>query len=109
MWSLGLTIIEVAIGHYPFPPETYSNVFAQLTAIVHGDPPTLPERYSPEAQDFVAQCLRKDARLRPSYQQLLEHPWLKGDVQRDVDMVGWVERGIAYRKENPKISVPALA
>ncbi|GJN90943.1 hypothetical protein Rhopal_003957-T1 [Rhodotorula paludigena] len=109
VWSLGLTIIEVAIGHYPFPPETYSNVFAQLTAIVHGDPPTLPERYSPEAQDFVAQCLRKDARLRPSYQQLLEHPWLKGDVQRDVDMVGWVERGIAYRKENPKISVPALA
>ncbi|KAG8823807.1 hypothetical protein FRC19_003110 [Serendipita sp. 401] len=54
VWSLGLSIIEVAMGTYPYPPETYANVFAQLTAIVQGDPPTLPDGFSDEACDFVA-------------------------------------------------------
>lgn len=44
VWSLGLSAIEMGLGHYPYPPETYSNVFAQLTAIVHGPPPELPAR-----------------------------------------------------------------
>ena len=52
---MGLSIIELAMGCYPYPPETYSNVFAQLQAIVHGPPPRLPEGYSDVAQDFVAQ------------------------------------------------------
>ncbi|KAJ9106844.1 MAP kinase kinase Wis1 [Naganishia cerealis] len=55
VWSVGLSIIELAMGCYPYPPETYSNVFAQLQAIVHGPPPRLPEEYSDVAQDFVAQ------------------------------------------------------
>ena len=71
VWSLGLSIIEFVLGHYPYPPETYSNVFAQLQAIVHGDPPALPDGYSKVADDFVARCLHKDAIKRPSYAQLL--------------------------------------
>lgn len=71
VWSLGLSIIEFAIGHYPYPPETYQNVFAQLTAIVHGDPPALPDEYSDLARDFVASCLEKVASRRPTYGQLL--------------------------------------
>lgn len=31
IWSLGLTIIECAYGRYPYPPETYNNIFAQLS------------------------------------------------------------------------------
>jgi mitogen-activated protein kinase kinase len=54
VWSLGLTIVEVAWGKYPYPPETYANVFAQLTAIVHGPVPELPDMYSEEAQEFVS-------------------------------------------------------
>ena len=76
VWSLGLSIIEFAIGHYPYPPETYSNVFAQLTAIVHGDPPVLPPQYSETAQDFVSKCLRKVANRRPSYKELLVSPFV---------------------------------
>jgi mitogen-activated protein kinase kinase len=30
IWSLGLTIIECALGRYPYPPETYDNIFSQL-------------------------------------------------------------------------------
>lgn len=134
VWSLGLSVIEAACGHYPYPPETYQNVFAQLTAIVHGDPPALPDSYSSTAQDFVAQCLRKQAHTRPTYSQLLvrcpfsgvssecfgliflvvaggwqAHDFLKDDKDKDVDMVGWINRAIEYRKTHPKINAPALA
>lgn len=54
VWSVGLSIIEIATGTYPYPPETFANVFAQLTAIVNGAAPTLPDTYSAEARDFVA-------------------------------------------------------
>jgi len=31
IWSLGLSIIECAMGRYPYPPETYGNIFSQLS------------------------------------------------------------------------------
>ena len=31
IWSLALTIIECAMGRYPYPPETYNNIFSQLS------------------------------------------------------------------------------
>jgi mitogen-activated protein kinase kinase len=72
VWSLGLSMIEIGLGKYPYPPETYSNVFAQLTAIVHGDPPDLPEEcYSETARDWVSLCLRKDPEKRATYRELL--------------------------------------
>jgi mitogen-activated protein kinase kinase len=55
IWSLGLSILEIAKGVYPYPPETYNSVFAQLSAIVDGEPPTLPEEFSRVAQLFVQQ------------------------------------------------------
>lgn len=71
VWSLGLSIVEMSMGHYPYPPETYENVFAQLTAIVHGPAPQLPDRYSDIAIDFVDGCMQKDPNRRATYSELL--------------------------------------
>ncbi|KAL8842198.1 MAG: hypothetical protein Q9170_000604 [Blastenia crenularia] len=78
IWSLGLSIIECAMGQYPYPPETYNNIFSQLSqAIVDGEPPDLPtDDFSTEAKDFVRGCLNKIPKLRPTYAMLLRHPWL---------------------------------
>lgn len=77
IWSLGLTIIECALGRYPYPPETYNNIFSQLSAIVDGEPPDLPqEGYSEAARNFVQGCLNKIPHLRPTYAMLLQHAWL---------------------------------
>lgn len=64
-------MIEIALGRYPYPPETYQNVFAQLTAIVNGPPPELPPGHSEKAMDFVARCLVKEPQGRASYAELL--------------------------------------
>jgi len=40
IWSLGLTIIECALGRYPYPPETYNNIFSQLSVRI----PSYPRR-----------------------------------------------------------------
>lgn len=42
IWSLGLTIIECAMGRYPYPPETYDNIFSQLSvSFASSLPPSL--------------------------------------------------------------------
>lgn len=77
VWSLGLTIIECAMGQYPYPAEVSSTIFSQLSAIVEGEPPGLPEEgYSDVAKDFVKSCVRKIPKQRPTYAALLKHPWL---------------------------------
>lgn len=30
IWSLGLSVIECSMGRYPYPPETFTNIFSQL-------------------------------------------------------------------------------
>nr|ODN96118.1 STE/STE7 protein kinase [Cryptococcus depauperatus CBS 7855] len=119
VWSVGLSIVELAKGCYPYPPETFSNVFAQLQAIVHGPAPTLPSGYSDDANDFVAKwwafisilpvtaisnpyescSLEKDPYKRPTYSQLLEHPFLKADQHLDVNMVQWVQAALKKKEE----------
>lgn len=37
IWSLGLSVIECALGQYPYPPETYNNIFSQLSVNVSSD------------------------------------------------------------------------
>ncbi|KAJ5919482.1 MAP kinase kinase PBS2 [Penicillium verhagenii] len=82
VWSLGLSIIECAMGRYPYPPETFTNIFSQLHAIVHGDPPGLPaDGYSEEAHAFVRACLDKNPKNRPTYNMLLRHAWLQPLMQ----------------------------
>lgn len=48
-----------------------------VQAIVDGQPPDLPpDTFSEAARDFVAGCLNKIPKLRPTYPMLLQHAWL---------------------------------
>lgn len=104
IWSLGLTILEVAAGHYPYPPETFDNVFLQLSAIVDGEPPKLdPSRFSKKAQMFVKSCLNKNPEFRPHYDVLLKSPWLTKyrDVDPHIDKIV-MEKLKEEKEQNPK-------
>uniref|UniRef100_A0A3Q0KIT8 mitogen-activated protein kinase kinase n=1 Tax=Schistosoma mansoni TaxID=6183 RepID=A0A3Q0KIT8_SCHMA len=46
VWSLGITLIELSTGQFPYP--AWNSVFEQLTCVLHNDPPSLPE-YLPKS------------------------------------------------------------
>lgn len=74
-------------------------MFAQLKAIIDDEPPTLPaDQFSEEAIDFVNSCLQKDPLKRPTYADLLEHPFIKKYEDVDVDMAKWAHGAFETRK-----------
>lgn len=121
IWSLGLTILETAKGSYPYPPETYDNIFSQLSAIVEGSPPELPKSFSEEARDFVSQCLDKNPYKRPNYAELLNHKWLNKYTDEEVNMGDYIKERVrqiklnkaennarSFEELNEKLKTPAL-
>lgn len=80
IWSLGITLIELAEGH---PPLCNLHPLRAIFVIPSRPPPTLtePKKWSQEMNDFLAACLTKDPNMRPTAKQLLTHPWLKKHEQ----------------------------
>ncbi|CAF0988106.1 unnamed protein product [Rotaria sordida] len=76
VWSLGITIYEIATGYFPF--REWTSVFDQLQQIVEGPPLRLTvDRLSNNCKDFVNTCLNKDENQRPKYKKLLEHEFVR--------------------------------
>ncbi|KAL1138709.1 hypothetical protein AAG570_008771, partial [Ranatra chinensis] len=94
VWSLGVTLVELATGAFPYPD--CKSDFEVLSRVVLDDPPSLPDGvFSPEFQDFVTRCLAKDYRHRPKYKMLLEHPFLRRYENNFVDVASWFARATA--------------
>ncbi|NXK19299.1 STK10 kinase, partial [Arenaria interpres] len=75
IWSLGITLIEMAQIE---PPHHELNPMRVLLKIAKSDPPTLscPSKWSLEFRDFLKTALDKNPETRPSAAQLLEHPFV---------------------------------
>uniref|UniRef100_A0A7N0TL97 mitogen-activated protein kinase kinase n=1 Tax=Kalanchoe fedtschenkoi TaxID=63787 RepID=A0A7N0TL97_KALFE len=77
IWSLGLTLMELYMGHFPLLPSGQRPDWATLMcAICFVDPPSLPEGASDEFRSFIDCCLQKEASKRWSATQLLVHPFV---------------------------------
>ncbi|TPX46874.1 hypothetical protein SeLEV6574_g02961 [Synchytrium endobioticum] len=98
IWSLGLSLVEMACGQYPYPADKFDSVFAQLNAIISREAPNLPkDTFSDDCRDFIARCLSKKPADRPTYATILDHPWLKQYEDVEVDMKTWVHNALAKR------------
>ncbi|KAF9371577.1 Protein kinase C signaling pathway involved MAPKK protein [Mortierella sp. AD011] len=96
VWSLGLTMIEIAQMKNPFPNNLAP--FELLHYIVNQPVPSLPEDepWSGDFRDFLAQCMIKDYKRRPTPEQIMEHPFIADSSIRtkdEVDMKAWI-RGV---------------
>ncbi|XP_074647496.1 dual specificity mitogen-activated protein kinase kinase 4-like [Tubulanus polymorphus] len=91
VWSLGITLYELATGKFPYPK--WNSVFDQLTQVVQGNAPQLDHRengYSRDFVSFVNTCLTKDEKTRPKYNKLLEHPFIKYYEHADIIVSDYV-------------------
>jgi len=75
VWSFGLTIVECALGHFPY--ARCNGYWGILQAVLKEPSPSLAggDR-SAELVSFVDACLRKDPNERPSARKLLAHPFI---------------------------------
>ncbi|KAK3089931.1 hypothetical protein FSP39_007715 [Pinctada imbricata] len=90
VWSLGITMIEMATGKFPYP--TWKTPFEQLKLVVQDPPPRLPSgQFSPEFEDFIDKCLQKNVSSRPNYTELLEHPFIKKGEEKQGELASYVE------------------
>ncbi|CAH0563681.1 unnamed protein product [Brassicogethes aeneus] len=91
VWSLGITLMEVSTGCFPYPK--WSSVFDQLHQVVNGDAPRLSSNanaFTADFVNFVNTCLIKDEHQRPKYNRLLQDPFVLRAQQEQVDVAAYV-------------------
>ncbi|MGH0132952.1 UNVERIFIED_CONTAM: hypothetical protein FKN15_051170 [Acipenser sinensis] len=79
IWSLGVTLIELAEIE---PPHHELNPMRVLLKIAKAEPPTLsqPSKWSAEFKDFLRKALDKNLDNRWNANQLLQHPFVTSVV-----------------------------
>jgi len=79
VWSLGITVIELAEGA---PPHANLHPLRAIFVIPTKPAPTLadPDVWSPEMLDFVRCCCQKDPSQRHDSALLSSHPFVKQEV-----------------------------
>lgn len=118
IWSLGLSLVEMALGRYPIPvpddkevasifemdpngltprfdgriaPQSLA-IFELLEYIVNQPPPSLPKPYfSDDFIDFVDRCLKREPSERSDLKKLLNHPFVTRYQREPVDLAKWVK------------------
>ncbi|CAJ1973360.1 unnamed protein product [Sphenostylis stenocarpa] len=79
IWSLGCTIIEMLTGKPPW--NEYEGPQAMFK-VLHKSP-DIPENLSPDGQDFLQQCFRRNPADRPSAAVLLTHAFVQNLHDQD--------------------------
>ena len=94
VWSLGITLQELALGRFPFPPEGKAlAVFELLQFIVNEPLAELPEgtQFSENLRAIIRRCLLKDPNARPTPAELMEDPFVQWAVAEKVDLEKWAK------------------
>ena len=77
IWSLGCTVIEMLTGSPPF--SEFDNHVAVMFHIASTDArPVVPETTSVGGREFLQVCFARQAALRPTAAELLDHDWILG-------------------------------
>ena len=115
VWSLGITLVELATGHFPY--RDCKTDFEVLTKVLQDKPPLLPHNgaFSSEFCSFVQDCLMKNYKDRPKYKKLLLHPFILKYEREDVDVGAWYRshlknfnNAMTTTPNNNQVSLPGL-
>ncbi|KAK4541740.1 hypothetical protein LTR36_007449 [Oleoguttula mirabilis] len=97
VWSLGVTLLEVAQHRFPFPADgtemnPRAGLIDLLTYIVRQPIPKLKDepdnklKWSENFKYYIECCLEKEGQKRATPWRMLEHPWMVDMKTKRVDM-----------------------
>ncbi|KAG8505096.1 Dual specificity mitogen-activated protein kinase kinase 6 [Galemys pyrenaicus] len=87
---LGIIPIELAILRFPY--DSWGTPFQQLKQVVEEPSPQLPaDKFSEEFVDFTSQCLKKNSKERPTYPELMQHPFFTIHESKATDVASFVK------------------
>jgi mitogen-activated protein kinase kinase len=113
VWSFGLSIIELAIGRFPFPPvgqAPLSSVLDLLRWIEEEPAPSLEGEgnFTPEFISFTQKwygfnlifgsSLIKDPDMRPNAEVLLQDPFVLAVEAEDGDLREWAQMVLGLKE-----------
>ncbi|PHH89422.1 hypothetical protein CDD83_6075 [Cordyceps sp. RAO-2017] len=119
VWSLGLTIMELAIGKFPFAASEQlsdeecapAGILDLLQQIVHEPAPKLPrsDAFPSILEDMIQKCLYKEPEQRPTPQELLDRdPFVQAAKRTPVDLREWAV-GLMERDNRKSHLAPQLS
>uniref|UniRef100_A0A7S1NI45 mitogen-activated protein kinase kinase n=1 Tax=Eutreptiella gymnastica TaxID=73025 RepID=A0A7S1NI45_9EUGL len=79
IWSLGLTLIQLATGKHPYAKLHDKATFWDVLKCIEDEAaPTLPSEkiFSQSFRSFIAQCVDRDPARRSTVVQLMAHPFI---------------------------------
>lgn len=104
IWSLGITIMEMAEG---IPPLIEEQPHKAAFRIVNDPPPKLsaPQMWSKNFVDFVSHCLTKNPEHRPTSAELRKHPFIAevGEGNDAIaELINWSQKDKKKRVKKKK-------
>jgi mitogen-activated protein kinase kinase len=118
VWSFGLSIMELAIGKFPFGSGEQADadgapagILDLLQQIVHEPAPKLPksDAFPSILEDMIQKCLSKKPEERPTPQELFDRdPFVQAAKRTPVDLREWAF-GLMERDNRKSHLAPQLS
>ncbi|KAL3470802.1 kinase-like domain-containing protein [Aspergillus californicus] len=120
VWSVGLTVMELAVGRFPFDTTDSAagdrasagpmGILDLLQQIVHEPAPKLPksDAFPPVLHEFVAKCLLKKSEERPTPRDLFDKDaFLQAAKRTPVDLQEWAISMMERHNRKSYLAPPA--
>ncbi|KAL9620946.1 MAG: hypothetical protein Q9160_004599 [Pyrenula sp. 1 TL-2023] len=120
VWSVGLTIMELAIGRFPFDTSDSAagdratagpmGILDLLQTIVHEPAPKLPksDAFPPILDEFIAKCLVKNHDERPTPRELHDNDhFLQAAKRTPVNLQEWAVMMMDRHNRKSYLAPPA--
>ncbi|CAG7927005.1 unnamed protein product [Penicillium olsonii] len=120
VWSVGLTVMELAVGKFPFDHSDSAagnrasagpmGILDLLQQIVHETAPKLPksDAFPPILHDFVGKCLLKKSEERPTPRELYDKDaFLQAAKRTPVNLEEWAVSMMEQHNRKSYLGPPA--
>ncbi|TPX57093.1 hypothetical protein SpCBS45565_g08275 [Spizellomyces sp. 'palustris'] len=98
IWSLGITIIELATGNPPFADQDPRKA---IFLIPRTRPAKLEGKFSAALKEFIALCLKEEPEERPSAEDLLRTKFIRGAHRGTAVLQDLIARQDQWRRGHP--------